>query len=58
MSEVDKHNEVLEWWEQRRKVLNRSIDEAIIRKEVDKDILEDMKRLLNNNIKIVERKGK
>ena len=56
MSEIDKYNNVREWWERKKKEINDTIDETMLSEKTDKETLEAMKILLNNNVEIVERK--
>jgi hypothetical protein len=52
MSEIDKYNNARQWWERKKKELNKSIDEMLSSECDDKETIEAMKIILNNNIKI------
>jgi hypothetical protein len=52
MSKIDEYNYARDWWEQKKKVLNRSIDEMMASENIDKEVLEAMKIILNNNVRI------
>jgi len=55
MSEIDKYNDVREWWERKKREINETIDKTMLSDKIDKEVLEAMKILLNNNVKIIER---